>query len=212
MDASVACAIVAISVAASTAGTPNYATQAPAWLDFTRAWAGIAGYSATVTVFERKGAQIQHVVFDYDFRKPSNVTVHVIKGPNAGVTLVWNGGATMSAHRGSGFFAQFKKTLSLHDPAATTIRGSSIDQLSFSAILAHGQQTGGRVWQGRGTVIDGVATDAVSLVPTTPSANTGLTSEVVEISRTTHVPMRVLGYEGRTVVRRVDYSNVKLER
>ena len=29
----------------------------------------------------------------------------------------------------------FKRTLSLHDPLVTTLRGSSIDQLSFGAIL-----------------------------------------------------------------------------
>ncbi|MGZ3506393.1 MAG: hypothetical protein ACXWNK_16705 [Vulcanimicrobiaceae bacterium] len=187
-------------------------TQPPAWIAFTRAWAGIAGYSATVTVFERKGAQVQHVVFDYNFRKPSNATVRVVQGPNAGVTLVWNGGTTMVAHRGSGLMAQFKRKISLHDPLATTIRGSSIDQLSFGAILAHAQQTAGTVSQGRGPVIDGVATDSVTLIPTTSASNTGLTREVVEISKTTHFPMRVLGYAGRTLVRRIDYSNVKLER
>jgi hypothetical protein len=187
-------------------------TQPPAWVAFTRAWAGIAAYNATVTVFEQKGAQVQNVVFDYNFRKPSNATVHVVQGPNAGVTLVWNGGATMAAHRGSGLIAQFKRTIPLHDPLATTIRGSSIDQLSFGAILAHAQQTPGTVSQGRGPVIDGVATDAVRLIPTTSASNTGLTREVVEISKTTHFPMRVLGYAGRTLVRRIDYSNVKLER
>lgn len=206
----VASAIVAIPVAALAASTLAR-TQPPAWLGFTSAWAAIAGYSARVTVFEQKGARVQHVVFDYNFRKPSNVIVHVVKGPNEGVTLVWNGGATMSAHRGSGFVALFKRTLSLHDPLATTIRGSSIDQLSFGAILAHGQQTQGTVSQGRGTVIDGVATDAVSLIPTSPAADAGLTYETIEISKMTHFPMRVVGYEGRTLVRRVDYSNVKLE-
>jgi len=204
-------ASAAISIPGGALAASTHARTLPsAWLEFTRAWAGIAGYSATVTVFEQKGAQVQHVVFDYNFRKPSNVTVHVIKGPNAGVTLVWNGGATMSAHRGSGFMAQFKKTLSLHDPAATTIRGSSIDQLSFGAILAHGQQTPGRVWQGRGTVINGAATEAVTLTPSSPAADVGLTYEIVEISKTTHFPMRVLGYQGRTLVRKVDFTNVKL--
>jgi len=61
-----------------------------------------------------------------------------------------------------------------------------------------------------GEVINGVATEAVKLVATTSVSNTGLTVEVVEISKTTHLPVRVLGYEGRTLVRRIDFSNVKL--
>jgi hypothetical protein len=66
-------------------------------------------------------------------------------------------------------------TALLHDPLVTTLRGSSIDQLSFGAI---------------------------------PDA--GLTREVVELSAQTHLPLRVLGYEGSTLVRRIDFSNVKL--
>ncbi len=107
---------------------------------FAAAWAPITAYTATVTVFEQQGTEVQHVVFDYSFRKPSSVTVHVLAGPNAGVTLAWDGGTNVVAHRGSGLAALFKRTLSLHDPLATTIRGSSIDQLSFAAILAHARQ------------------------------------------------------------------------
>lgn len=112
----------------------------------------------------------------------------------------------MSAHRGSGFMAQFKRTLSLLDPLATTIRGSSIDQLSFGAILTHAGNTPGAVSQ----VASG-ATDAVRLIPTASVTDTGLTYEVVDISKTTHLPTRVLGYEGRTLVRRIDFSNVKIQ-
>jgi outer membrane lipoprotein-sorting protein len=191
---------------------PRGRTQPPAWAAFSRAWADIVGYSATVTIFEKKGTQVQHVVFDYNFRKPSRATVHVVQGPNAGVTLVWNGGSTMAAHRGSGFIAQFKRTVSLHDPLVTTIRGSSIDQLSFGAILTHAQQTAGAVSQSRGPRIGGVTTEAVTLIPTSSASDAGLTHEVVDISTSTHFPMRVLGYNGGTLVRSIDFSNVRLER
>lgn len=76
---------------ASPTATPLPAPSGPAaqGLDaFARAWAGVTAYSATVAVFEQKGAQVQNVVFNYSFRKPSSVTVHVASGPNAGVTLV----------------------------------------------------------------------------------------------------------------------------
>jgi hypothetical protein len=175
---------------------------------FARSWAAMAAYSATVTVYERKNEQVQNVVFNYDFRKPTAVTVRVVSGKDAGVTLAWNGAATVIARRGKGLIGLFKRTLSLHDPLATTIRGSSIDQLSFGAILAHAQGEAGKLSEAPGEVVDGAATDAVTLISRAPAANAGLTREVVELSPLTHLPMRVLGYAGDTLVRKVEFSNV----
>ena len=62
-----------------------------------------------------------------------------------------------------------------------------------------------------GDVIKGVATDAVRLVSNATSSKTGLTLQVVEISRTTHFPVRMLGYAGATLVRKIDFSQVKLQ-
>src|SRR5579872_6319322 len=136
------------------------ATQPSAWAAFEHAWANVTAYSATVAVFEREGTQVSSTVLDYTFRKPSSATVHFDAGPNAGVTVVWNGGDTVIAHRGTGLAALFKKTFPLHDPQVTTIRGSSIDQLSFAAIIAHSQGTPGLVSQDAGPAILGIATDA----------------------------------------------------
>ena len=116
-------------------------------------------------MFEQKGAQTENMVLDYSYHKPSNATIRIVQGKNAGVTLVWNGGSTMQAHRGSGLMASFKKTMAIDDPLATTVRGSTIDQLSFDAILAHAQQTPGSVAQLPGAPIDGLATDEVRLIP-----------------------------------------------
>ena len=203
--------IVALSAAQPTVSAVHARTLPPALVALTHAWAGIKGYSARVAVFERKGAQAQREVFDYDFRKPNSAIVSIIKGPDAGKTLVWNGGSTLTVHEGTGFTALFKRTFTLHDPQATTIRGSSIDQLSFGAFLAHAQKTPGTISQSAGPVIRGVATDAVTLTPTTPASDTGLTREVIDISRTTHLPVRGLGYAGQTLVRTIDFSNVKLQ-
>jgi outer membrane lipoprotein-sorting protein len=178
---------------------------------FAGTWAGVTGYSATVTIFDQKGTQTQNLVFDYTFRKPSSVTVRVVAGPNAGVTLTWDGGTTVVARRGSGLAALFKRTLSLHDPQVTTLRGSSIDQLSFGAILAHGQQQAGSLSEAPGEAIDGVAVNAVTLVPAGSASDAGLTREVVELSTVTHLPVRVLAYDGPTLVRRIDFSNVKVQ-
>jgi outer membrane lipoprotein-sorting protein len=183
----------------------------PAWVAFALAWVGITGYSARVTVSEQLGAQTQQEVFDYTFLKPSSATMHVLTGPNAGVTVVWSGGTTVIAHRGSGLAAMFKKTFSLHDAHVTTIRGSSLDQLSFGAILIHGADTPGIVAEGNGPTIDGVATDDVTLIPTNTMLDTGFTLEVVDLSKVTHLPVRLTGYEGTTLVRTIDFSNVSLQ-
>ena len=179
---------------------------------FATAWAQVTAYTATVTVFERKATLVQNIVLEYTFRKPSSVTTHVDAGPNAGVTMVWNGGTTLVAHRGSGFAALFKKTFPLHDPQVTTIRGSSIDQLSFGAILAHAQQEAGSLTQTPQADIGGVGIGAVTLMSSDPAANAGLTREIVELSTSTHLPVRVIGYDGPMLVRQIDFSKVILDR
>ncbi len=183
-----------------------------AWAAFNDVWRSVTSYSATVIVFEREGKEVQSSVLDYTFRKPSSATVHFAAGPNAGVTVVWNGADTVVAHRGTGLAAIFKKTFPLHDPKVTTIRGSSIDQLSFAAMLAHAQGTPGIVSQGVGPTILGIPTEAVTLVPSSSVADTGLTREVVDIAVPTGLPLRILGYEGDTLVRQIDFSNMRLRR
>ena len=184
--------------------------EPPAWAAFKDVWKNVTSYSATVVVFEREGTEVQSSVLDYTFRKPSSATAHFSGGPNAGVTVVWNGGNTVIAHRGTGLIALFKKTFSLHDPRVMTIRRSSIDQLSFAAILAHAHETPGMVSQDIGPSILDIPTEAVTLVPTSSLAGTGITREVVDISVPTGLPLRILGYEGSTLVRQIDFSNIIL--
>jgi len=193
------------------AGSASSATPPPpsALRAFTGAWAPVTAYNATITVFEQNGIAVQNVIFKYTFRKPSIVTVDVIGGPNNGVSLLWTGGTTVSAHR-SGLTAALKETLALHDPKVTTIRGSSIDELSFAQILVHAQQTAGKITQGPGLIINGVATDAVTLIPTRPATDARYTREIIEISRITHFPLRIMGYQGSTLVRKVDFVAVTL--
>jgi outer membrane lipoprotein-sorting protein len=184
----------------------------PALQAFARAWKGLMGYRATVTVFSAKGTTAQHIVFAYTFHKPSSFTVHVVAGPNAGVTLTWNGGPTVEASRGGGFFASIvKRSIPLHDPLVTTIRGAALDQLSYGAILAHAEQTPGALVQTPGELIAGTPTQALSLVPSDPVADAGLSREIIEISTATQLPIRIEGYEGATLVSTIDFSDVQPE-
>jgi len=188
------------------------ALEPPAWAAFRHTWESITGYDATVTLFEREGMQAQNSVFDYTFSKPSNATLHFTEGTNAGATVVWNGGDTVLAHRGSGFFALLKKKFALHDPQVMTNRGSSIDQLSFAAILTHFQGVPGTVTQNLGPTILGVPTTVMTLIPISPITDNGFTRETLHMSTISGLPVRLSGYEGDTLVLQVDFANVEMQR
>jgi len=178
---------------------------------FKQTWANITSYSASVAIFERQGSEVQSSVLDFTFTKPSTATVHFTEGVNAGVTLVWDGGDTVVARRGSGLMGLFSKRFPLHDPQVTSIRGSSIDQLSFASIIAHPQAMAGTVSQEPGPLVLGIPTQAVTLVATSSAADTGLTREVVDIAVPTNLPVRIIGYQGTTLVRQIVISNLKVQ-
>jgi hypothetical protein len=202
-----ACASLLV-LGAGPASSAAPSRSSPALSAFGSAVASVTAYSTTITVFEQKGVKVQNVIFKYTFRAPSTVTVDVVAGPNSGVSLLWTGGTTVSAHRGTGLAGVFKESMSLHDPRVTTIRGSSIDELSFAKVYAHAQQTAGAISQAPGVTINNEPTDAVALIPMHP-ATTGYTREIIEISRTTHFPLRVLGYQGPMLVRQINFVDVK---
>ncbi len=193
----------AISPVAPTGRTPAVLD------DFARAWATIVSYSATVTLFEQNGDRTQDAVFNYTFAKPSTATAYEAKGNHAGVTLVWNGGDTVVAQR-AGLFSFFKKSLALHDPMATTIRGASIDQLGFGAILNHAEQAG-TLSEAPGEVVAGVPTEAVTFVPASSGADDGLTREVLELSSNSHFPLRIMAYAGTQLVRKIDFTDTTIK-
>jgi len=199
---------VAILVLGAGSAPTAHAKEPSALVAFDHAWKGVTAYSATITIFEQKGSQKQNMTFDYRFSKPSNLAIRVVAGANKGATLAWGGGSTVVVRRGSGFLSLFRRTVALNDPLVETIRGSTINQLSFGSILAHSGQPG-VLSEARGEVIDGVATESVILVPKSASADADLTREVIDISMTTHFPLRILGYEGPILVRKIDIADVR---
>jgi outer membrane lipoprotein-sorting protein len=205
-----AAGVAALAIAFVPAAAPAE-PDSPAWSAFVQTWANADAYTAHITMFEREETQVQTSVLDYTFSKPANATVHFLAGKNAGVFVVWSGGPTVVAHKGSGLLALLKKTMPLHDPQATTIRGSSIDELSFSAFIAHALDTPGAVSQEAGPTILDAETVAVTLIPATAATDTGLTREVIVLASATNLPVRILGYEDATLVRQIDFSDIKLQ-
>lgn len=50
--------------------------------------------------------------------------MHFVAGQNAGVTVIWSGGSTVVAHRGSGLAALFTKTFPLSKGCRPSLRPS----------------------------------------------------------------------------------------
>lgn len=200
----------AAMLAAGSGATPTAPAKVPAAIvAFDRAWNRVKTYTTNIAVFERQGKQTQNMTLDYSFTKPSAIDVRVLAGANKGAKLEWRGGDSVLVKRGSGLLSLLKKTVSLHDPLVTTIRGSTVNQLGFDAILSHSRQPG-VLTETRGDVIGGVATEKVTLIPTHPLADGHLTREVIELSTTTHFPTRILGYEGPTLVRTIDFTDIHI--
>jgi len=202
-----ACAALAIALAPSAAPAQ---TDSPAWAAFVQTWANADAYSARITMFERREDRVQNAVLDYTFSKPASASVHFLAGKNAGAFVDWGGGTTVIARKGNGLLALMKKTMPLHDPQATTIRGASIDELSFTSFIAHALDTPGVVSQEAGPTILDVDTVAVTLIPASAANDTGLTREVIVLSVPTNLPVRILGYQQETLVRQIDFADIKL--
>jgi hypothetical protein len=204
---------VAGALAASGASDAAMARDALHTLEaFQAACAALSGYSAKVTAFERKGDEAEVVVFDYTFHRPSLVSIQVLRGATAGVRLAWSGGPTVTARRGAGPIGLFRRSLPLRDPSLLSPRGSSIDELSFGRILAHALQTPGTIVEGPRGSVNGIPTVSLVFTPANPAADRGYTRETVDLSAAGHLPVRISGYEGSTVVRQIDFGDLKLER
>jgi outer membrane lipoprotein-sorting protein len=208
--ARLAAGMAALAIALVPSAAPAQA-YSPAWEAFVQTWSAAAAYTARITMFERRDTQVQNSVLDYTFLKPATASVHFLAGKNSGVFVDWSGGATVVARKGNGLMALMRKTMPLHDPQATTIRGSSIDQLSFSSVIAHALSTPGVVSQEPGPTILDTETVAVTLIPAVAATDTGLTREVIVLAVPTNLPIRILGYQEDTLVRQIDFSDIKLQ-
>jgi outer membrane lipoprotein-sorting protein len=175
---------------------------------FAKAWSGLHGYNATIQLFEAKGGNSEHAVFAYSFTKPTTVTMHVNQGPNSGATVKWTGGPSVYASKSGAFGITMGKNVSINDSLVTSLRGYTVSDLSFAGILAHAQQTAGSLSSGT-TKLDGATVTAVTLNVANPSEDNGMTREVLYLSQSTQLPVRVDGFVGNQVVRMYRFTITK---
>jgi len=197
-----------LSIAFILSFTNASAATSPALDQFAKAWSSLDGYTATIRLYEIKGGNTEHAVFAYTYRKPQSVTMKVISGPNAGATVTWSGGSTVSASKSGPFGITMGKNVGLNDPLVTSLRGYTVSDLSLPGILAHAQQTAGSSSSGTATLNGGSVT-AVTLNVADPSQDNGMTREVLYLSQSTQLPVRIDGFVGDQLVRTYSFTITK---
>lgn len=196
--------IFAVTTAAFAAAATSAAfaqTQPPALTAAAAAYAKIAGYKTTAHVYQVKGTQTQNSVYDYTFTKPTSISMNIVSGANSGANVTWNGGTSVRAGKG-----MFTKTVELTDPLVSSLRGMTIVQLSFGSILAHAAETAGSLTAST-TTLGGATVNLVNLDVANPQGDNGLTREVLYLSQSSNLPVRVDGFVGSTLVQTVTFEN-----
>jgi outer membrane lipoprotein-sorting protein len=178
--------------------------------DFSDAWSKVDNYSCSIVVHEALGTQTQDRRYDFWFKKPSLAHIEITSGPGRGSGSVWHGGDTVLGHQG-GLLRGIKMNVSINDSRAVSLRGDTITAPIFGNILATYQSNmTGTVTESPGETIDGAPTDMLTLKIANPAANKNVTRDVLYLSKTTHLPVRRMRYEGDTLVKQEDFVNVKI--
>lgn len=207
-----ACLVVAWAAPAMAQAVLGPAVNAPgpAVAAFAKAYENVNDYTLTDTIAEQSndGSKSEQRVFSYKFLRPTNAVARVVSGRGSGSAAAWHGGDKVKGHVG-GFFSGIKLTLSINDPRATSMRGHTIDEATFSYTLASLLATPGILREAPGPTFEGVPTTAVTLERAQPTAD-GVTKSTLFLSDDTHLPVKRETYAGSTIVITEQYSDVKV--
>lgn len=176
---------------------------------FAQAVAGVADYTVSITTHEVKGSDVRDNVYNYWFKKPALAKIETVSGRGRGSAAAWHGGDTVSGHQG-GILSFIRLTVGIHDGKAVSLRGDTIDSASFPAQLEHFRTTKGELTEGPGPAIAGAPTESLTLKPADPAANGNVSRDVLYFANATHLPVRRERYEGDQLVKREDYTDLKL--
>lgn len=199
--------LLALFLAASCVGA-RAANDVTAIAAFDKAFAGINDYTCVLHVHEAKGTQTQDRVYQYQFMKPHYVKTLILEGDGKGSGGVWTGGDQVSGHQG-GFLSGIHLKVSINDPRATSLRGVTIPDGLLQRIVDNYGTTPGKLTQTDGGKIGGVDTDRLELKPSDPSANFGMTDQILYLSKETHWPIRQIIYSGSQIILDENVSDLK---
>lgn len=190
--------------ASNAAPAPTPSAGEAALAKFTTVWEKLNSYTCSLTAHEALGTRAQDRDYDLTFRKPYDTKMAITGGDGKGGAAVWHGGDTLRGHQG-GFISFVKLNLNIHDSRATSIRGTTIAQANFGAILDHVKSL-------KGSVEATASPDATTLdfgVPD-PSNDEAVTKERLVIAAN-GLPSEYDQWQGDTLVRHVVYTNVVID-
>ena len=171
---------------------------------YAAAWEKVNSYTCTIVAREASGERVQDRTYAFMFRKPFDTRMDVTGGDDRGGAGVWHGGDTVKGHTG-GFFSFIKLNLNLHDPKAVSVRGTTIADANFGALLEHLKGL-------KGATIDAVADGTltkINVAVADPAADDNVTKELMVLG-TNDLPIEYDQWEGIIEVKRVTYSDVSL--
>lgn len=204
--------IVAALVAAFafSAAQPAHADAIPALDAFTAAWSKIDNYTCRIVTHETNGSAVQDRTYGYRFKKPHFATISIESGPGRGGGATWHGGDTVSGHQG-GLLRGIHLTVSIHDGRATSLRGDTMDTASFQYLLDYYRTNDAHEAQAAGPLVDGVATDQITLTNPDPAKTAGVTRDILLVSSKTHLPVVRQRFDGTTLVKSEHFIDVTLD-
>lgn len=167
-------------------------------------WNQINTYKVRVTVHEAKGARVQDRVYLIRFAKPTQTRVDIVDGDGRGSAAVWNGGDRVHGHEG-GMLSIIRLNVDAHSTFAIDLRGGTIAEANFGALLAHLKSLGSktiRVENDGGKIVLVVKTDP-------PAPGNDVTKEVY-ILGPDWLPVEFFEYAGDKLVRHVVNSGLKV--
>jgi outer membrane lipoprotein-sorting protein len=167
-------------------------------------WDHIDSYECRVTVHEALGSRVQDRVYLVRFVKPAQMRVDIIDGDGRGSVAIWDGGPTVHGHQG-GMLSVFKLSVDMHSKLATDLRGASIDQGNFGALIDHLKAMDPSLVQ---TTTDGDKT--ILVVQIDPAKPAGDITREVYILGADWLPLEYYQYDEDRVVKHVIASGLKL--
>jgi outer membrane lipoprotein-sorting protein len=171
---------------------------------FSTAWAGVHTYTCTITAHEVQGSKVQDRVYHAVYERPNNLRMDIVGGAGKGGAAIWTGGDTVYGHQG-GFLSFIRLHLNIHDSKAVSLRGTTIAQASFGALLQRFKDLKTSSLDAK--IADGETTLTAAVLD--PATNNGVTSEVLTLGAD-HIPVGYDQYVGTQDVNHVRYSDYKV--
>lgn len=193
---------IAVLLFASAASATTSGEQA--LTKYAAAWEKVNSYTCTIVAREVSGTRVQDRTYAMKFRRPFDTRMDVTGGDDRGGAGVWRGGDTVKGHQG-GFFSFVKLNLNIHDPKAVSVRGTTIADANFGALLQHIKGL-------KGATIDATAEGSltkINVAVADPTADENVTKELMVLGAN-NLPVEYDQWEGDNEVKRVTYSDLTL--